>query len=345
MSLDTDAVDFIARERGVNPAFIEKDWYATQVIQAIASFEATTITPIFSGGTSLSKAYGIIQRFSEDLDFRACFNADSLPNKTTRRAFRHMILELIDALPDLAIDDESIIAGSNYFKCSLTYPQAFAQANALRPTLLVEFSYTQPNNAPETRSISSMVSDYKGLPSETQILCLSPIDTAADKLSALTWRVLKRDRTSPHDDPAMMRHLYDLNALKDAIENNPLEFAKTGQAAFDVDNKTTKRMLDLPLTESIQQAAKVMREDSTYQDEYRNFVDAMSYAADDDRIRFESAVHYFESLADLFDKNSTVASESLSLAEAFPGLSTGDSDDVDFPRIMDDSPKGPDLGN
>ncbi len=300
MSLDTDAVDFIARDRGINPAFVEKDWYATQVIRAIADFDATTITPIFSGGTSLSKAYGVIKRFSEDLDFRACFDSDPAPNKTARRAFRHTILALLDAVPDLAMINESVVMGSNYFKCSLTYPQAFTHAQALRPTLLVEFSYTQPSNSPISRPISSMVSEYKGLPSDTQLLCLSPIETAADKLSALTWRVLKRDRTSPHDDPAMMRHLHDLRALKDTIDDDLIEFIRSAKSAFDGDRKTTKRMLDLPLADSIRQAAEVMQEDSVYHDEYRAFVDAMSYATDVDRIRFEGALQYFGEMAQLF---------------------------------------------
>jgi hypothetical protein len=40
-----------------------------------------------------------------------------------------------------------------------------------------------------------------------------PVETAADKLSALAWRVHARDRASPEDDPTIIRHLHDLAAL------------------------------------------------------------------------------------------------------------------------------------
>ena len=38
MSIDIEAVEFISRERGIDPAFIEKDWYAVQVLKALADF-------------------------------------------------------------------------------------------------------------------------------------------------------------------------------------------------------------------------------------------------------------------------------------------------------------------
>jgi predicted nucleotidyltransferase component of viral defense system len=54
----------------INPVFLEKDWYTQHVLGVIAKFESDEFQPIFSGGTSLSKGYGLIQRFSEDVDFR-----------------------------------------------------------------------------------------------------------------------------------------------------------------------------------------------------------------------------------------------------------------------------------
>ena len=54
--------------------------------------------------------------------------------------------------------------------------------------------------------------------------CVDPIETAADKLSALGWRVCTRKRGTQGDDPAIIRHLYDLAALESRIEDAP-EFA------------------------------------------------------------------------------------------------------------------------
>lgn len=52
--------------RGLRPALIEKDYYVTETLRIIASTVGDKI--IFKGGTSLSKGWNLIQRFSEDVD-------------------------------------------------------------------------------------------------------------------------------------------------------------------------------------------------------------------------------------------------------------------------------------
>lgn len=44
--------------------------------------------------------------------------------------------------------------------------------------------------------------------------CVDPVETAADKLSALAWRVCTRVRGAAKDDPTIVRHLHDLAALE-----------------------------------------------------------------------------------------------------------------------------------
>ena len=55
---------------GIDPSFIEKDWFVTQVVAALAAFSYAGFELIFTGGTALSKAHKLIERFSEDVDFR-----------------------------------------------------------------------------------------------------------------------------------------------------------------------------------------------------------------------------------------------------------------------------------
>ncbi len=52
--------------QGLRPAIIEKDYYVTEVLRIIASTAGDKV--IFKGGTSLSKGWNLIQRFSEDID-------------------------------------------------------------------------------------------------------------------------------------------------------------------------------------------------------------------------------------------------------------------------------------
>jgi Nucleotidyl transferase AbiEii toxin, Type IV TA system len=52
--------------QGFRPAIIEKDYYVTEVLRNIAATAGDKV--IFKGGTSLSKGWNLIQRFSEDID-------------------------------------------------------------------------------------------------------------------------------------------------------------------------------------------------------------------------------------------------------------------------------------
>ena len=53
------------RRRGLRPAIIEKDYYVTEALRIIATSRERVI---FKGGTSLSKGWNLIDRFSEDVD-------------------------------------------------------------------------------------------------------------------------------------------------------------------------------------------------------------------------------------------------------------------------------------
>lgn len=52
--------------RGLRPAIIEKDYYVTEALRLIAAHAGDKV--IFKGGTSLSKGWNLIERFSEDID-------------------------------------------------------------------------------------------------------------------------------------------------------------------------------------------------------------------------------------------------------------------------------------
>ena len=57
----------IANQSGLSSIAIEKDWWVTMVLKAL--FDSSCATSlVFKGGTSLSKGWGLIERFSEDID-------------------------------------------------------------------------------------------------------------------------------------------------------------------------------------------------------------------------------------------------------------------------------------
>lgn len=59
----------VAQETGVPAEHIEKDFWVTEVLRGVvAAAEYLGVEVVFKGGTSLSKGFSLIQRFSEDVD-------------------------------------------------------------------------------------------------------------------------------------------------------------------------------------------------------------------------------------------------------------------------------------
>lgn len=300
MPLDNELINDVAAELDVDASFIEKDYYAVKVVQAIAGYSHNEITPVFCGGTSLSKGYGILKRFSEDIDFRAQFRNSVKPSQGALRAFRHEIYRLVGSIEGITLDQEKRETGGNYFKVPLLYPHTADISSALRPHLQLDFSYTQVQRKPEERPISSFVAEFSNGNPEARILCLSPLETAAEKFSALLWRVNKRNRDDELDDPAMVRHLHDLCILKDYMLSESKDFQAMVHASFEADESKLSRSTGMALPEAIERMLKNLKRDEMYKEEYEIFVLRMSYARSQDFAGFDEAIDFLMKLSRKF---------------------------------------------
>jgi hypothetical protein len=61
------AINSVALKTGLPPSSIEKDWWVTQVLKILHTLPYAEYIA-FKGGTSLSKCWNLIARFSEDID-------------------------------------------------------------------------------------------------------------------------------------------------------------------------------------------------------------------------------------------------------------------------------------
>ena len=59
-----DLIRIVAADRGITPALVEKDYW---IMQSLFGLQRLDMTFQLKGGTSLSKGYGLIHRFSEDI--------------------------------------------------------------------------------------------------------------------------------------------------------------------------------------------------------------------------------------------------------------------------------------
>jgi predicted nucleotidyltransferase component of viral defense system len=62
-----NAYEQIAEATGMSAFAVEKDWWVVQTLSAVFETEISRQL-VFKGGTSLSKAWNLIRRFSEDID-------------------------------------------------------------------------------------------------------------------------------------------------------------------------------------------------------------------------------------------------------------------------------------
>ncbi|WP_254444668.1 nucleotidyl transferase AbiEii/AbiGii toxin family protein [Anabaena sp. UHCC 0187] len=294
--LNLKTVELIAADLGVDASFVEKDWYAMRIIAAMITIKSD-MRLVFSGGTSLSKGFGLIQRFSEDLDFKVILPSTGFDRKECRN-YRHLLVDTIrKASSDWSLPDEECKSRNEgqFFICKIAYQQNFQPAVALRPHIKLEITFKPPilPFQVQEKPLQSFIAQAtkKGKPEVPMIACVSPIETAADKLSALTWRVLSRKRENENDDPTIIRHLHDLTALADFIADYK-DFPNLVISLLEQDAQRAKgiNLSEIPPKQRLQQMLQYLESDPIYANEYDLFVNGMSYASEDERPSFNQAL-------------------------------------------------------
>jgi hypothetical protein len=128
----------------------------------------------------------------------------------------------------------------------------------------------------------------RGSPEVESFPCVHPVETAADKLSALAWRVLVRDRSRANDDPTIVRHLYDLAALEARVGTAP-RFPELVLAAAAADEGRGGSPVGDPVG-MLNEMLRRLETDALWAREYEDFVRQVSFAGADETIHFGAAL-------------------------------------------------------
>ncbi len=206
------------RNRGLRPALIEKDYYVTEALRIVAANDGEKI--IFKGGTSLSKGWDLIERFSEDVDifldplaFRPVLGARAI-NRELKR-----LRDSLNAHPALAfLKEGSNTIGGFGRSDRFVYAQRFGGPGEVSGQVLVEAgtaSGREPTETVELRSYLATFLSEQGLSLEAEDEGSFPMRllhfrrTFVEKIFAIHGKVelLKRDER-PLGSYA--RHYYDL---------------------------------------------------------------------------------------------------------------------------------------
>ncbi len=205
--------------------YIEKDYWVTFALYAIFTNDVGKES-VFKGGTSLSKCYGLIHRFSEDIDMVVFRKAEETGNELKNKI--KAITKAVHAkLPEVEVEGITHKRGM-IRKTAHSYPNEFeGEYDQVRREIIVEASwlgYFEPYVEKEVHSYvyqmmmdtgqKEMVVEYKLEP--FKVWALEVKRTICEKIMSLV-------RVSYEENPIetlsnKVRHTYDLHLLLKDVE-------------------------------------------------------------------------------------------------------------------------------
>ena len=118
----SEFVQLAAETFGLPQVYVEKDYWITKSLKHLSE-SAHVDDVVFKGGTSLSKAYRLLHRFSQDIDL-AVFKGDK-SNNALKNQIKDVETVVTQSLTYLE-DDERESKGSKFRKTVYQYPRSIA---------------------------------------------------------------------------------------------------------------------------------------------------------------------------------------------------------------------------
>jgi Nucleotidyl transferase AbiEii toxin, Type IV TA system len=222
-----ELIRIVAEQQGIDPALVEKDYW---IMHSLYGLQKLGLAFQLKGGTSLSKGFKIIDRFSEDIDIhidppadrnvKTGRNQDKPAHVKSRKEFYDWLagtkikIDGIDTVErDTAFDSEKLFSGG----IRLRYRSFTTPIDDLKDGILLEagFDDVTPNTA---KDISSWMYDHAAdkvtiIDNRAKgVACYDPGYTFVEKLQTIStkYRQQQKDKQFP---PNFMRHYYDVYSL------------------------------------------------------------------------------------------------------------------------------------
>lgn len=230
-------LDRLVRQTKFDPSIIEKDWWVTMTLKALFETSCNKFLS-FKGGTSLSKGWHLIDRFSEDIDLslhHSFFGIEST-NKSQREKLRkqsrvyivsELSKELEDRLHGFGIADVKVVpvtmtegnephpidSDKDPVALRVQYPSILPSSSSyMLPFVKVEISCLSMDEPTETIELSSMIrAAYPRYDEGAMVMArtVKPTRTFLEKAFLLCEEFQKaKPRTR-----RMTRHFYDMYKL------------------------------------------------------------------------------------------------------------------------------------
>lgn len=196
---------------GMRPAFVEKDYWVTIALKNLST-SPSKVSTVFKGGTSLSKAYNCIKRFSEDVDL-AIITTDGQSQMAVKRQLKAVELAASTGLERLE-NPPPVKRGKNRFSC-YGYPSVFSEEDfiAYKPYIRLEISaFTNPVPYTE-KSLRSYLAEFLIWRNESDLI-------KEHNLESFNIKVLNIERTLCEKLLSLLRISYKgIDSLKEKIRH------------------------------------------------------------------------------------------------------------------------------
>lgn len=228
-------LEIVSRATGISAALVEKDYWVTHTLWAL---HRLGLDVWFKGGTSLSKGFGLIQRFSEDLDLMIDRGAaGGLPAVTSwtsmntgpvarRRAFYEALGPALH-VPDVRIERSAMDPRARGAEYLGHYPGMLLAdlAPTVSPFVRLEVGHARVVPYVE-RPVNSFVHDHLdgtgmlgGYDANRPraVRCVHPLLTLFEKLDAMARRYARE----PIEADGFVRHYEDAAHIIQAVDKLP----------------------------------------------------------------------------------------------------------------------------
>lgn len=244
---DTDRIYMLEKAEeghpGIGQAAIEKDWWVSVTLKALFQTDCAE-SLIFKGGTSLSKGWGLIERFSEDIDLAIShfFFGINKSNKSQRDKLRKLSRAYIQSTLSAQLDERLKAMGITGYEIEtithvenkngelvpidgdkdptiilLHYESLLERKiDYIPPRVKIEISCLSMDEPVEEREIRSLISETfpnDDVDTSCRIKTVVPTRTFLEKIFLLSEE-FQRDKPR---GMRMSRHLYDLERLMDSV--------------------------------------------------------------------------------------------------------------------------------
>jgi predicted nucleotidyltransferase component of viral defense system len=227
--LFSDTIRAASEHLKINEEFVEKDYWITLLLKKLSKSKYSKDT-VFKGGTSLSKCYGIINRFSEDVDI-AIINDDDKSGNQVKTIIRETGKAMTTELTEINI--EGVTSKGSRFRKTVHEYESTDPKNKNNKIIVEINSFANP--FPHLlHSINTMVHDFLNQTGNTKIIeqyNLQPFQiNVLDKKQTLLEKLASLIRFSLDENPAesiknKIRHFYDIYYL--ISDTDCISFSKT----------------------------------------------------------------------------------------------------------------------